>query len=173
MKRVIELRLAGTVLSLGLLAGCSEQPPSAPVAHAIEPGTACALDGMLLAHFPGPKAQIHFKGDELPEFFCDTVEMFSVVLNPEQARMVTAILVQDMGAADWESPRGHWIDARSAFYVVGSSKLGSMGPTIGAFAADPKAAEFAQHYGGRVLRFGEVSPEMVVLDGGVMRDQKM
>lgn len=167
------LCMVGMLLSLSLLGACSEQTATAPVAQAIEPGTACALDGMLLANFPGPKAQIHFAGSTQPEFFCDTVEMFSVALNPEQARLVTAILVQDMGEADWESPRGHWIDARGAFYVLGSELHGSMGPTIGAFASEAKAAEFAKQHGGRVLRFGEVSPEMVVLDGGVLRDQKM
>ena len=105
---------------------------------------------MLLAHFPGPKAQVHFVGAEFPEYFCDTVEMFSIHLRPEQARLVQALYVQDMGKADWNAPRGHWIDARTAFYVVGSDAHGSMGPTIASFAQVAEAAAFRDQHGGRI-----------------------
>lgn len=142
-------------------------------ARLISDGTTCALDGMLLAHFPGPKAQIHYDGSAEPDFFCDTVEMFALLLKPEQARIVRAVYVQDMAQADWDKPRGHWIDARQAFYVIGADRPGSMGPTIASFAAEADATGFAGRHGGKVLRFAQVTPDMVVLDGGVLRDQKM
>jgi hypothetical protein len=56
--------------------------------------------------------------------------MFSLLLKPEQARKVSAAYVQDMDKADWAAPKGAWIDAKAAFYVVGSKKRGAMGPTI-------------------------------------------
>lgn len=62
-------------------------------------GTSCALDDVL-ADFPGPKAQLRYSGQDAPDFFCDTVEMFHLYLNPEQVRAVEGIYVQDMGAAD-------------------------------------------------------------------------
>ena len=155
------------------LAGCGEAERSEPAAIEITESTSCALDGMLLAHFPGPKAQVHFVGAEFPEYFCDTVEMFSIHLRPEQARLVQALYVQDMGKADWNAPRGHWIDARTAFYVVGSDAHGSVGPTIASFAQVAEAAAFRDQHGGEVLRFDEVTPDMVVLDGGVLNDQRM
>ena len=69
-----------------------------------------------------------------PEFFSDTVEMFNTLRRPEQVRVVKGAWVQDMAQADWELPRGHWTDARSAFYVRGSRRHGSMGPTLASFA---------------------------------------
>ncbi|WP_301101193.1 nitrous oxide reductase accessory protein NosL [Propionivibrio sp.] len=49
-------------------------------------------------------------------------------------------------------PQGHWIDARSAFYVVGSSRKGSMEPTVASFGAEADAKTFSAQYGGKVLR---------------------
>lgn len=48
-----------------------------------------------------------------------------------------------------------------------------MGPTLASFSSEQDARAFAQKYGGRVLRFDEVKPDMVVLDGGVIRDRTM
>ncbi len=139
--------------------------------HPLEPTQAsvCAFDGMLLSDFPGPKGQIVYE-DAVPDFFCDTVEMFSAYLQPEEKKRVAAVYTQDMGQADWNRPQGHWIDARSAFYVIGSRKSGSMGPTIGAFAREADAQAFAREQGGRVLKFAEVKPDMVAMDGGVLKD---
>ncbi len=166
-------RLLAAALMAALLAGCSEQqaPSAAPLE--IGEGTTCALDGMLLAHFPGPKAQVRYQGQAEPDYFCDTVEMFAVYLAAEQARVVRALYVQDMGKADWQQPHGHWIDAQKAIYVLGSDAHGSMGPTIASFAQRKDAERFSGEHGGRVLRFDEVTPDMVVLDGGVLNDQKM
>lgn len=139
----------------------------------IDKGTSCALDGMLLADYPGPKAQIHYAGRSEPDYFCDTVEMFHLYLNPEQVQAVRAIYVQDMGKADWNNPLGQWIDGRKAFYVAGSKRQGSMGPTIASFAQKADAEKFAGEYGGTVLPFDGVTAEMVVLDGGTLHDSNM
>ena len=152
------------------VSGCNQN--SKPGPQELTQETACALDGMLLLDYPGPKAQIHYDQDE-PEFFCDTVEMFSIYLKPEQQRRVVAIYTQDMGKADWRRPQGHWIDARTAFYVQGSSQTGAMGPTLASFARKEDAQAFAKQYGGTVLRFDQVTPDSVILDGGVLRDERM
>ena len=128
---------------------------------------------MLLADYPGPKAQVLYADAPAPVFFCDTVELFSTLLRPEQIRVVTAAWVQDMGRADWEQPRGHWIEARSAFYVRGSRRHGSMGPTLASFSLEAEARRFAAEHGGTVLRFDEIKPEMVDLSGGASFDQRM
>src|SRR5690606_34341543 len=107
------------------------------------------------------KAQVHYANQAHPSFFCDTVELFNVLLAGEQVRAVRAVYVQDMGAADWNAPQGHWIDAKAAYYVLGSKRHGSMGPTIGSFAQEADAAKFAAEYGGQVLRFADVKPDMV------------
>lgn len=136
-------------------------------------GTSCSLDGMLLGDYPGPKAQIHYAGQAEPDFFCDTVEMFHTHLNPEQVRGVLGMFVQDMGKADWDEPKDHWIDAKQAFYVHGSKRRGSMGPTIASFAQETDAQKFAAEHGGKVYRFADITPDMVVLDGGAIHDSNM
>jgi len=167
--------LAASGTGLPLLAGCSDTTGgnAALTPQDIEAGTSCSLDGMLLADYPGPKAQIHHVGQAAPDFFCDTVELFSTLLAAEQVRAVRAVYVQDMGQADWEHPRGHWIDAKSAFYVHGSRRHGSMGPTIASFAQEGDAQRFAQANGGRVLRFADVTTDMADLSGGGQYDTRM
>lgn len=161
-------------LASALLAACGEPAGTdAAAPQEITAGTSCSLDGMLLADYPGPKAQIHYAGQAGPEFFCDTVEMFNIYLKPEQVRPVQALFVQDMGKADWEQPRGHWIDARNAYYVHGSRRHGSMGPTIASFAQEADAARFAAEHGGKVYRFADITLEMVTLDGGTLHDSNM
>ncbi len=129
--------------------------------------------GMLLADYPGPKAQIHYAGQDKPAFFCDTVELFNTLLAGEQVRAVRAVYVQDMGQADWNEPKGHWIDAKAAVYVLGSKRHGSMGPTIASFAQQADATKFAGEYGGKVLRFADIQRDMVDLSGGALHDTRM
>ena len=165
--------LFGAVLGSALL-GCDQSQSTKPLAPVeIDAATSCDLDGMLLADYPGPKAQIHYAGQAAPTFFCDTVEMFNTLLAPEQVKAVQAVYVQDMGKADWAQPRGNWIDAKSGFYVLGSKRHGSMGPTIASFAQELDAKKFVQQWGGKLLRYAEVKPGMVDLSGGALHDSKM
>ena len=165
----------GSLTSLAGLTGCSQADTSAQSLKPVEIDrtTSCELDGMLLADYPGPKAQVRFMGQDKPSFFCDTVELFRTLLAGEQVRAVQAVYVQDMGKADWNAPQGHWIDGKTALYVVGGKRHGSMGPTIGSFAQEADAQKFAAEYGGKVLRFAEIKPAMVDLSGGAQQDTRM
>lgn len=164
-------RLTLILVLVAVLAACNK--PAALVApQEITAGTSCSLDGMTLADFPGPKGQIHYATGK-PDFFCDTFELFSIYLQPEQKKRITGIFTQDMGKTDWEKPQGNWIDAKQAFYVLGSKKTGSMGPTLAAFARQQDAEKFANGFGGKVLRFNQVTPDMVDLTGGVVHDEHM
>jgi len=168
--RVSTLALALALGGTAMLAGCSNAEPTA--VQAIEPdrNTADALDGMILLDYPGPKGQIQY-ADGKPDFFCDTVGMFGVYLKPEQQRRVRGLFVQDMAQAEWKNPVGHWIDARGAFFVAGSKARGAMGATLASFAREEDARAFAAREGGHVLRFEQVTPDMAVLDGGVLKDK--
>lgn len=166
------LAVACALATAGLLAGCGKSQAVAVQPAEVTRDIACSLDGMTLMDYPGPKAQIHYESGE-PDFFCDTVEMFSIYLKPEQQRRVRSVFVQDMAQADWQAPAGHWIDAKTAFYVAGSKARGSMGPTLASFAREEDARAFAAGQGGKVLRFEQVTPDMAVLDGGVIKDQKL
>ena len=159
--------------ALPLFTACSQESkaPQGPVEF--QAGTSCELDGMLLADYPGPKAQIHYQGAEQPTFLCDTVELFSLLLQPEQVRAVRAAYVQDMGRADWERPRGHWVDAKACHYVRGSRRKGSMGPTLASFARQEDAQAFAKEWGGEVLAYAAITPAMADLSGGALHDSRM
>ena len=165
----------GALTGITGLTGCTQADTSAQSLKPVEIDrtTSCELDGMLLADYPGPKAQVHFAGQSKPSFFCDTVELFSTLLAGEQVRAAQAVYVQDMGQADWNAPQGHWIDGKPAIYVVGGKRHGSMGPTIGSFAQEADAKKFAAEYGGKVLRFAEIQPAMVDLSGGALHDTRM
>lgn len=151
--------------------GCNQEE-KAINATEIDRSTSCSLDGMILMDYPGPKAQIHYDKDEA-DFFCDTMEMFSIYLRPEQKKRVKALFTQDMGKTPWEQPTGNWIDAKSAYYVVDSKKLGAMGPTLAAFSSMEDAQAFVTRFGGKILRFDEVTLNMVSLDGGAQHDERM
>lgn len=174
-RRALGMAAFTALATSSLLAGCgdkaAEQQSLAPVE--IDRSTSCELDGMLLADYPGPKAQIHYAGQEKPSFFCDTIELFNTLLAGEQVRAVRAVYVQDMGKADWNEPKGHWIDAKTAVYVLGSKRHGSMGPTIASFAQEADAAKFAGEHGGKVLRFADIKLDMVDLSGGALHDTRI
>lgn len=166
--------LAG-LATLGL-AGCGQDSASSAQAQTpaeIQPQSSCSLDGMLLSDYPGPKGQIRFAQVDEVQWFCDTIELLSTLVAPEQVRAVLSAFVQDMAKADWEQPRGHWIDARQAVYVLGSRRKGSMGPTAASFASEADAKAFVDQYGGQALRFAAIKPEMVDLSGGAQQDTRM
>lgn len=162
-----------SIASALLLTACGPGAEAPVTAAEITPESICVLDGMTLADYPGPKAQIHYEGQPAPDMFCDTMEMFSLLTRPEQSRKVRAAFVQDMGKAEWNSPKGAWIEAHTASYVVGSKKHGSMGPTVASFASAADAQKFAEAFGGKVFPFSGITPEMARLDGGALHDKRM
>ncbi|WP_426105143.1 nitrous oxide reductase accessory protein NosL [Massilia sp. TSP1-1-2] len=153
----------GCVLFAFVLAACSEAT-LAPVAQEPSAGAACALDGMVLQDFPGPKAQVHYTEGK-PDYYCDLTELFAVLLAPEHKRKVAAVFVQDAGKTDWAKPSGHWIVAKDALFVVGSRKQGSMGATFGAFASAQEAAAFVQREGGTIVQFDHMKAAMLDKSG--------
>jgi copper chaperone NosL len=48
-----------------------------------------------------------------------------------------------------------------------------MGPTIGSFAQEADAQAFLQKWGGKLVRFADLKPDMVDLSGGALHDSKM
>lgn len=127
---------------------------------------------MLLKEYPGPKAQIHY-AEGNPEFFSDLIELFSMLLVPEQKRSVTAVFVQDMGKTPWKQPVGNWIDAKTAIYVAGSKKTGSMGATFGSFSSMQDAEDFVEKEGGKIFRFEQITSETLKMSGDAAHDTTM
>jgi copper chaperone NosL len=168
MRFPMKLKRAALGAAMAIVGACAYQAVTPPPME-LSDAALCSMDGMLLADFPGPKGQILYDQGK-PEVFCDTVELLSALIAPEQQRHVAAAYTEDMAHTSWEKPKGHWIDARTAYYVAGSRRTGSMGPTLASFANQRDAAKFARDNGGKVLRFADITPDMVALDGGVLKD---
>lgn len=164
--------VAVAALLVALTAGCGTREQPLPSPHEVTDTTVSVLDGMSLNDYPGPKAQIVY-ADGQADFFCDTLGLFSVFLRPEHDRKIGAMYVQDMASTDWRHPVGHWIDAKQAYYIVGSKQLGAMGQTFASFAKEDDARRFMQAEGGKLYRFDGISIDMATTDGGVVKDQNM
>jgi copper chaperone NosL len=87
---------------------------------------------------------------------------------PEEPKDYAVIYVSDMGKApSWEEPgETNWIDAKKAFYVIGSALRGGMGAEEAVpFSTREAAEKFASENGGKVMSFGDV-PRDYILGGG-------
>jgi copper chaperone NosL len=157
-----------------LLTACSEERAGQAPPEPVKPDrtATCAVCGMTVVDYPGPKAQLFPKGQEGPDHFCSTRDFFAYLLEEDspRAHRIRAMFVHDMGSTDWRHPhRGeaHWVAAREAYYVVGSDRRGAMGPTLASFAERADAEAFAEAHGGRILRFDAISRSLVAdLPGG-------
>jgi copper chaperone NosL len=156
-------------LLTGLLSGCGDEqaqkppPPQTLTADAI--GKYC---GMMLLEHPGPKGQIILASASAPIWFSSARDAVAFTLLPEEAKDIRAIYVSDMArAADWTNPGvDNWVEARTAVFVIGSSKRGGMGGEETVPFSDRAAAErFATEHGGRVVALTEIPPDYVLGSG--------
>lgn len=156
----------GLLLIAGMsLAACGEKPEAVTehVLEAIHADDECHVCGMTVARFPGPKAQAFVRHREHSFKFCSTHDLFSWLLQPETAAIVEAVYVHDMGATDWEHPADDaFVDAKSAWYVIGHDQRGAMGPTLASFHNRGAADDFAVRHGGRVLSFQQVDLDVLM-----------
>ncbi|PSJ41163.1 nitrous oxide reductase accessory protein NosL [Zobellella taiwanensis] len=163
------MRLFAFVLLLPilLLSGCGDRiEEQARRAVEIEQGDECHLCGMVISRFPGPKGEAYEQGEEQVRKFCSTRDLMNWALDPENRHARQQIWVHDMSVVPWEEPDDEqFIDAEAAWYVVGSSRTGAMGPTLASFGQQTVAEQFASQYGGQVLAFRELTLENINQDG--------
>jgi len=159
-------RLAGLLVLAVALSACGGEdtaaPPPAP--QAVSADTVGHYCGMTLQDHAGPKGQIFVKGRAAPVWFSSIKQVFAYTLLPEEPKGLAAIYVNDMAAAgpDGAADLRVWVDARQAFYVIGSSFVGGMGAEDAMPFSDPARAQaFAQTHGGRVVRFADVPEDYV------------
>ncbi|MFO7994039.1 MAG: nitrous oxide reductase accessory protein NosL [Marinobacter sp.] len=160
------------------LAGCSEsqeQVTEKPAPVHIESGDECHVCGMAITRFPGPKGEAITAREQQVNKFCSTRDMFTWALQPENAKRDHTLYVHDMAQTDWEHPDDTaLIDAREAFFVVGSERTGAMGPTLASFASENSALEFANEFGGEVVKFQDVTMQHLTQDTSqTVSDQNM
>jgi copper chaperone NosL len=151
-----------------VVAGCDEAPTfgagAVPVAAALGADAIGYYCNMTVADHPGPKGQVFLSGEDQPLWFSSVRDTLAFTRLPGEPKNIAALYVNDMGRASWDNPEpGTWIDARSAWYVVGSGLRGGMGaPEVVPFAERAAAGAFAVRHGGAVLDFSSIADDAVV-----------
>jgi copper chaperone NosL len=155
-----------------LLAGCNDQAVKAPAPLEPTAESVSHFCGMQLAEHAGPKGQIFLKGRATPVWFSSVGETVAFTMLPDEPAGVVAIYVNDMGKAkNWDRPEPDtWVEARRAWYVLGSDKRGSAG--MGDIRREPipfgeetAAHRFQAAHGGRILRFSEIPKDDILGSG--------
>lgn len=152
----MKLRAFAVVLACAALTACntSEEQiasPREPDSHAV--GYYCR---MTLKEHTGPKGQILPKGSKDPLWFSSVRDALTYVEQDIVSdREFAGFWVNDMAQGTWEKPApGSWIDARTAWYVVGSSKISAMGGNEAVpFKLRDAADAFAKDNGGHVTDY--------------------
>jgi len=161
-------RLAAVVLVATLGWACSDrQPATVPAPQELTRDAVGYFCGMTVLDHKGPKGQVFLSDREQPLWFTSVRDTIAFTLLPGEPKNIAAIYVTDVGRASWDRPEpGTWIDARRAFYVVGSDRLGGMqAPELVPFASRADAERFVQRHGGRTYPFAAI-PRQSVLDEG-------
>ena len=162
----MRVRFASLLVMALLLAGCQEEaqtavPPPREIGDAA--GHFC---GMPLSEHPGPKGQVFLRSDPAhPVWFTSARDAVAFTLLPEEPKDIVVVYVTDMGkTADWDHPEaGAWVDARQAWFVIGSRRGGGMGAAEAVPFSSPEAARaFTAANGGRSVRFAEIPADYVL-----------
>lgn len=151
--------------ALLLLPACGEDETAVmPPPRALSGDATGYYCNMIVEDHPGPKGQIFLSDRTEPIWFSSVRDTLAFTRLPEEPKDITAIYVNDMGRASWEAPEPDtWIDAKDAWYVVGSDRRGGMGaPEVVPFARRDAAEDFAVEHGGRVAAFPEIPVEAVL-----------
>lgn len=156
------------LLLLLVLASCDDaEQVAGPPPREPGPGDVGYYCGMNLADHPGPKAQIFLASRGKPVWFTQVRDAVVFTRLPEEPRDIVAIWVNDMGqASNWQAPEPRtWVEARDAWYVIGSDSQGGMGAaeTI-PFGTEAAARAFARPHGGTVLRLDAIPDDYVLGD---------
>jgi copper chaperone NosL len=145
--------LVGVLLSFPL--GAAEMGAPKPATR-----DKCPVCGMFVAKYPDWTTAVRFR-DGSHVYFDGAKDLFKYLHDlkkydhtrkPEDIR---AVLVMDYY-------RLSWIDARSAWYVLGSDVFGPMGRELIPLAKEADAKEFMKdHKGTRIVRFADVTMEVI------------
>lgn len=125
-------------------------------------GHYCQMD---IVNHEGPKGQIHLSGHTMPIWFSQVRDGLAYIKSAERAADITAFYVSDMGRAQhWSSPGiDNWVDAETAFFVVGSDAIGGMGaPELVPFSKFEDATKFKKNRGGEIIKMADIKPDDVL-----------
>jgi copper chaperone NosL len=120
----------------------------------------CPVCGMFVYKYPKWVAQLYFT-DGSSYFYDGAKDMFKHIFDTgKYTANKTAAMINKIYVTDYYDVE--LIDAKSAFYVLGSDVLGPMGHELLPFKDLESAQEFLQdHQGKKILRFEEVTPQII------------
>jgi copper chaperone NosL len=159
---------AATVLAAFALLGCSQQEEVAmPDPFTLDAQAIGRYCGMNVLEHDGPKGQIILTRIPEPIWFSSARDAVAFTMLPDEPKNIAAIYVSDMATAtSWEQPGAdNWIDAKNAFFVLGSRQRGGMGTSETVpFSTEEAARAFAATNGGKVVRFDDIPLDYVLGD---------
>ena len=154
-----------TIFFVFLLTACEKnQPVEVPPAQLLTREASGYYCLMTVLEHNGPKGQIILSDKSQALWFTSVRDTIAFTLSPEEPKNIAAIYVNDMTDVDWDNPgTDNWIDARKAWYVIGSDRSGGMGaPEAVPFATKEKAELFAKKQAGTVYAFVSIPPEYIL-----------
>ena len=163
--------LALTILAFTSLGGCEKKDPKAQAeAIPLTREAVSAEDGMILLDHPGPKGQL-LLSDGTREYYCDIPGMFRSLQSPSAQNRIVQAFSQPFDQREWGSFKDGWSKAESLIYVVGSNRMGAMGPTFVPFQDESSAHAFVEKQGGRAVKFEEITAEFLEAHQREVREQ--
>ena len=161
--------------AFALLAGCSQQEEVAmPDPFTLDAEAIGRYCGMNVLEHDGPKGQIILTRIPEPIWFSSARDAVAFTMLPDEPKNIAAIYVSDMAVAEsWDEPGAdNWIDARTAFFVLGSRQRGGMGTAETVpFSTEDAALAFAAANGGTVMRLDDIPLDYVLGDAGEDEDE--
>lgn len=149
-------------LAYFLMAGHSEILTSVKGQMEVPKENKCPVCGMFVAKYPKWAALINVEGKK--HYFDGVKDMmkfyiFDVDFPYDRSK------ISHMEVTDFYTLKA--IDAKQAFYVIGSDVYGPMGNELIPFLTEKAAQNFmTDHRGEKIIRFYEISPKLVMgLDG--------
>jgi len=120
--------------------------------------------GMTVLDHNGPKGQVFLTDRKQPLWFTSVRDTIAFTRLPGEPKNIAAIYVTDIGRASWDRPEANtWIDARKAFYVLGSDRVGGMQvPEVVPFAIREDTEPFVKQHGGEVYVFDAIPRASVI-----------
>ena len=148
----------GVIFTILLTVSCAEAADKAPLKASKH--DKCPVCGMFVYKYPDWLAEIIFK-DASVDFFDGAKDLFKYYFNIRKYRPgrnkkgIAAIYVMEY--YDMQL-----IEARQAFFVLGSDVYGPMGHELIPFKTEEDARAFlVDHKGKRILQFAEITPAVI------------
>ena len=125
----------------------------------VSPEARCPVCGMFVAKYQVWLTRIE-DGKGGYHDFDGVKDMLAYHMEPEKYGGTTDIRQRQLWLKDYYSLG--WLDARQAYYVIGSDVYGPMGHEFIPFTTRAGAESFmADHHGKRIMTFDEITPELV------------